>query len=53
MYPQLASLRDDEFGFGSDPWLFRDRCLADELCAWAEDVARDVLGVRSESADGA
>jgi hyaluronoglucosaminidase len=53
MYPQLASLRDDEFGFGSDPWLFRDRCLTDELCAWAEDVARDVLGVRSESADGA
>lgn len=44
LYPQLASLRDDEAGFGADPALFVDRCLADEVVRFAEDVAMRELG---------
>jgi len=39
LYPQLASLRDDEAGFGDDPALFEDRCLADEVVAFATRFA--------------
>lgn len=36
VYPQLVSLDDDGAGFGSDPALFLDRCLADDLVRFAE-----------------
>ena len=39
LYPQLASMRDDAMGFGRDPALFVDRCLADEFVALAEKLA--------------
>jgi hypothetical protein len=45
LYPQLASLRAGEAGFASDPALFLDRCLADELVRFAEERAHAVLGV--------
>jgi hyaluronoglucosaminidase len=44
LYPQLASLRDDEASFGADPALFVDRCLADEVVRFAEEVAMRQLG---------
>lgn len=43
-YPQLASLRDDEAGFGADPALFLDRSLADAVCRFAERFALERLG---------
>ncbi len=39
LYPQLVSMNEDEAGFGADPALFRDRCLADEIVRFAEDQA--------------
>lgn len=39
LYPQLRSMRDDEAAFGADPALFVDRCLADEMVRFAEEVA--------------
>ncbi len=39
LYPQLGSLRDEHMGFGSDPCLVRDRCLADAYLTWAEELA--------------
>jgi hyaluronoglucosaminidase len=39
LYPQLASLRDDSMRFGTDPALYRDRCLADDFVALVEQVA--------------
>lgn len=44
LYPQLASMREDAMGFGSDPALFTNRCLADELVALAERTALAALG---------
>jgi len=44
VYPQLASLRDDEARFGPDPALFLDRNLGDELVRLAERVALARLG---------
>jgi len=38
-YPQLVSMHDDAAGFGADPVLFRDRCLADEIVRFAEGQA--------------
>jgi hypothetical protein len=46
LYPQLVSLRDDEAGFGNDPALFSDRCLADEIVRFAEELALSRLGGR-------
>jgi hyaluronoglucosaminidase len=46
LYPQLVSMRDDAMGFGDDPALFLDRCLADAFVALAESHAARVLGVR-------
>ncbi|HVP28070.1 MAG TPA: beta-N-acetylglucosaminidase domain-containing protein [Myxococcota bacterium] len=46
VYPQLASLRDDEAGFGRDPALFLDRNLGDELVRLAERAAFARLGGR-------
>ena len=43
LYPQLASLRDDEAGFGDDPTLFTDLNLADELVRLVEDTALERL----------
>lgn len=43
MYPQLSSLRDDSMGFGGDPVLFRDRCLADDFVLLAERRALEAL----------
>jgi hyaluronoglucosaminidase len=39
LYPQLASLDEANARFGSDPALFLDRCLADELVRAAETRA--------------
>lgn len=44
LYPQLASMRDESMGFGRDPWLLRDRCLADEFVALADSRAQELLG---------
>jgi hyaluronoglucosaminidase len=46
MYPQLASLREDEARFGDDPALFTDRCLADEVVRFAERFALARFGGR-------
>lgn len=46
LYPQLRSLRDDDAGFGADPALFLDRCLADEVVRLAEEVALDGLAAQ-------
>ncbi len=39
LYPQLASMRDDEMALSDDPTLLRDRCLADAFVALAEELA--------------
>ena len=39
LFPLLVSMNEDEAGFGADPALFRDRCLADEIVRFAEDQA--------------
>lgn len=44
LYPQLASMRDESMGFGRDPWLLRDRCLADEFVELADSRAQALLG---------
>jgi hyaluronoglucosaminidase len=43
LYPQLASLRDDEAGFGADAALYRDRSLAEEVVRFAEERALSLL----------
>ncbi len=45
LYPQLASMREESMRFGSDPALFRDRCLADEVASLVEQLARRDLGL--------
>lgn len=39
LYPQLASMRDDEMALADDPSLLRDRCLADAFVDLAEELA--------------
>ena len=39
LYPQLASMRDDEMALAGDPTLLRDRCLADAFVDFAEELA--------------
>lgn len=46
LYPQLASMGDRSARLGADPALFVDRCLADELVAFAEARALERLGPR-------
>ena len=43
LYPQLASMRDDAMGFGSDRALFTGCSLADELVELTERVALERL----------
>ena len=45
LYPAFQSLEEDATRFGSDPGLFLDHCLADELIRLAERVASDRLGL--------
>jgi len=45
VYPQLASMRDEQAGFGPDPALFKDLNLADEMVAFAESLALAKLQV--------
>jgi hyaluronoglucosaminidase len=44
LYPQLGSMRDDAAAFSADQALFLDRCLGDEIVAFAEQVALRNLG---------
>ena len=46
MYPQLASLRDEEMSLADDPVLFRGRCLTDEFVEFVEDLALWLLARR-------
>jgi hyaluronoglucosaminidase len=50
LYPQLASMREGEMGFGEDPALVRDRNLAEELVRLVEDLA--LARLRGESSAG-
>lgn len=43
LYPQLVSMRDDQMALSPEPTLVRDRCLADELVRWVEDLALERL----------
>jgi hyaluronoglucosaminidase len=43
LYPQLASMRETEMGFGDDPALIRDRSLSEDLVRLVEDVALERL----------
>jgi hyaluronoglucosaminidase len=43
VYPQLVSMRDDGAGFGSDPALFKDCNLADEMVSFAESFGLEKL----------
>jgi len=42
-YPQLASLREGEMGFGEDPCLIRDRSLAEDFVRLVEELALERL----------
>ena len=44
LYPQLEGLSRGDAHFGSEPALFRERCLADEIVASAEEAALAALG---------
>lgn len=44
LYPQLASMRDEQMRLAGDPTLMRNRCLADAFVALAEDLALAELG---------
>jgi hyaluronoglucosaminidase len=44
LYPQLEGLSRGDAHFASDPALFRERCLADEIVAFAEEAALAALG---------
>jgi hyaluronoglucosaminidase len=53
IHPQLASLEDESARFSTDPVLFLDRCLSDELVRFAESHALARLGGRAvRAADG-
>jgi hyaluronoglucosaminidase len=43
LYPQLASMREPEMGFGDDPALIRDRNLSEEFVRLVEDLALERL----------
>jgi hyaluronoglucosaminidase len=53
LYPQFASLRHDDARFGSDPALYLDRCLADDVVRLADQRAHERLGLRLASASNA
>jgi hyaluronoglucosaminidase len=44
LYPQLEGLSRGDAHFARDPALFRERCLADEIVAFAEEAALAALG---------
>lgn len=44
LYPQLEGLSRGDARFARDPALFRERCLADEIVAFAEETALAALG---------
>jgi hyaluronoglucosaminidase len=44
LYPQLEGLSRGDAHFARDPALFRERCLADEIVACAEETALAALG---------
>ncbi len=44
LYPQLVSMRDDAMGFGADPVLYTDACLADAFVALVERIALERYG---------
>jgi hypothetical protein len=44
LYPQLEGLSRGDARFARDPALFRERCLADEIVACAEEAALAALG---------
>jgi hyaluronoglucosaminidase len=44
LYPQLEGLSRGDAHFAHDPALFRERCLADEIVAFAEEAALAALG---------
>jgi hyaluronoglucosaminidase len=44
-YPQFVRRKDQNLGFGSDPPLYRDRCLADEFVTLAERIGLSTLSV--------
>jgi hyaluronoglucosaminidase len=46
LYPQFSSMHDDAMGFGADPSLVTDRCLADEWIRFVEARASDLLAAR-------
>jgi hyaluronoglucosaminidase len=46
LYPQFTSMHDDAMGFGRDPALVTDRCLADEWIRFVEARASRVLAAR-------
>ncbi len=46
LYPQVASLTEEDARFGPDPALFVDRSLSDEIVRFAEERAIEALGVR-------
>jgi len=52
LYPQLASMREEEARFAADPVLFEDRCLADEIVSAAGAWALERLGGRRETGGG-
>jgi hypothetical protein len=47
LYPQLRGLSQGDARFASDPALFRERSLADEIVAFAEEAALAALGATS------
>jgi hyaluronoglucosaminidase len=51
LYPQLARMEDDDAQFGSDPALYRDLSLADEIARFAEDEALRVLAAATATGD--
>lgn len=53
LYPVFESLEEDATRFGSEPGLFLDCCLADELIRLAEEVASDRLGLVSHGSPNA
>jgi hypothetical protein len=40
-------MEEDQMALGSDPVLFRDRCLADAFVDFVEDVALERLAIQS------
>lgn len=48
LYPQLASMRDDQMRFSADPTLLRGRCLADDIVDFVAELALWMLSDATE-----